>query len=88
MGSFYLDKMKRHRMVSEKAESIRKRYKYRRLIMSGKMVLPHDDAVRLLGPDCAYHLYSVDGSEDGQKSRRNRKSRKRSTRRPRENTNK
>lgn len=75
-------------MISEKAELIRKRYKYRRLIMSGKMVLPHDDAVRLLGPDCAYHLYSVEGSEDGLKSRRSCKSRRRSTRCPRENTNK
>ena len=86
MESFCLDKMKRYRMVSEKAESIRKRYKYRRLIMSGKIVLPHDDAVRLLGPDCAYHLYSVDGSDDDLKTRRYRRPRKRSTRRSRENT--
>jgi len=46
-------------VTSDKSEIIRKKYKYRRLIMSGKIKLPHREAVQLLGPDCAYHLYSV-----------------------------
>ena len=46
-------------MNSHNAEFIRKKYKYRRLILAGKIVLPHNDAARLLGPDCAYHLYSI-----------------------------
>ena len=75
-------------MISEKAELIRKRYKYRRLIMSGKLVLPHKDAVRLLGPDCAYHLYSVAGADDDKKSPCHPKSRKRSPRIRKEKTDK
>jgi len=44
---------------SEKAELIRLKYKYRRLIMTGKIKLPPKKAARLIGPDCAYHLYST-----------------------------
>ena len=51
------------------AEYLRLKYKYRRLILEGKLVLPHEDAAKLLGPDCAYHLYSVSDS----KSRRQKK---------------
>lgn len=43
--------------MNEKAEQARMKHKYRRLILSGKVVLPPDAAVRLIGPDCAYHLY-------------------------------
>ena len=50
-------------MNLDEAELIRKKYKYRRLIMEGKLVLPHEDAVKLLGPDCAYHLYSVEDAK-------------------------
>ena len=46
-------------VTSDKSELIRKKYKYRRLIMTGKIVLPHKEAAQLLGPDCAYHLYSI-----------------------------
>ena len=31
--------------------------RYRRLILLGKARLPLEDARRLVGPDCAYHLY-------------------------------
>jgi len=54
---------------SEKAEIIRKRRKYKRLILSGKLRLPHRDAAKLLGPDCAYHLYSVEGSNASKKTK-------------------
>lgn len=39
------------------AEIIRIRYKYRKLIMEGKVRLPYEEAVKLIGPDSAYHLY-------------------------------
>ncbi len=44
-------------MKTRKAESLRKKYRYRRLIMTGRLCLPHPAARRLIGPDCAYHLY-------------------------------
>jgi hypothetical protein len=46
-------------MLSTDAEIMRLKYKYRRLIMSGKLSLPYENAAKLIGPDCAYHLYSA-----------------------------
>jgi hypothetical protein len=43
----------------ERAEIMRKKSRYRELILSGKLVLPPSRAAQLLGPDCLYHLYSV-----------------------------
>jgi|GEM_PF-2313795 len=43
--------------IAEKADMIRKKYQYRRLIMKRKTSLSHASAVRLIGPDSAYHLY-------------------------------
>jgi len=31
--------------------------RYRRLILLGKVSLPLEEARRIVGPDCAYHLY-------------------------------
>lgn len=43
-------------------EAVRKRYLYRRLILTGRVRLPRGAATRLIGPDCAYHLYgTIDG---------------------------
>lgn len=42
----------------EEAEIIRKKHLYRRLILSGKIALSPRAATRLIGPDCAYHLYA------------------------------
>lgn len=54
--------------MNETAELMRLRYKYRRLLMEGRIRLPLEGAVRLMGPDCAYHLYfMVDGSEPTEK---------------------
>jgi len=39
------------------AESIRIRYLYRKKILTGEIGLSHNTAKRLIGPDCAYHLY-------------------------------
>ena len=38
-------------------EEIRLRYLYRSVIMRGKGRLPLEAARKLVGPDCAYHLY-------------------------------
>ena len=45
------------------AEAIRLRHRYRRLIMQGRVRLPRAGAVRLVGPDCAYHLYRHERGE-------------------------
>jgi hypothetical protein len=50
------------------AELARLRYKYRRLVMEGKLKLPHHEAALLIGPDCAYHLYSALPSEKPKES--------------------
>ena len=47
-----------HKTDDEQAELIRKRYLYRRLILTKKVALPRTSATQLIGPDCAYHLYS------------------------------
>ena len=39
------------------AEENRIRLEYRRLILLGKLRLPLEEARKLVGPDCAYHLY-------------------------------
>ncbi len=31
--------------------------RYKRLILLGKLRLPLEEARRIVGPDCAYHLY-------------------------------
>ena len=44
--------------MDSRSELIRKKYLYRRLIMSKKLSLPLESAKGMVGPDCAYHLYS------------------------------
>ncbi len=44
--------------MNEHSENIRKKYLYRRLIMTKKVKLKRKAATGLVGPDCAYHLYS------------------------------
>ncbi|MGB1892652.1 MAG: hypothetical protein ACPHSD_13360 [Candidatus Latescibacterota bacterium] len=39
------------------AQILRKKYPYRSLVLHAQTALPRDGAVRLVGPDCAYHLY-------------------------------
>jgi len=43
--------------VNEKADEIKKRYQYRRLILKRKISLNQKTATKLIGPDTAYHLY-------------------------------
>jgi len=53
----------------EKAEIIRKKSRYRELIVSGRLKLPHRSAAQLLGPDCLYHLYSADKKQRHSRSK-------------------
>ncbi len=45
-------------MENDKSELIRLKYKYRALILKTKIILPYKKASKLIGSDCAYHLYS------------------------------
>jgi hypothetical protein len=47
-------------------EEIRLRYLYRRIILRGGVRLPLEDAKKLVGPDCAYHLYSTANDQNGE----------------------
>lgn len=44
--------------MNENAENIKKKYAYRQMILKGKLKLSRQTAVKLIGPDTAYHLYS------------------------------
>ena len=44
--------------MNDQSENMRKKYLYRRLIMTRKIKLARKSATGLVGPDCAYHLYS------------------------------
>jgi hypothetical protein len=44
-------------MKTAKTEYIRLKYKYRTLIIKGKIRLALKSAIKFIGPDCAYHLY-------------------------------
>jgi hypothetical protein len=50
--------------MKDEAEEIRIRYKYRKLIQSGKVRLPRKSAVLIIGPDSAYHLYSKSNNNE------------------------
>ena len=43
--------------MKPEAERIRIRYLYRRMILNGELNVSHGTAKRMVGPDCAYHLY-------------------------------
>lgn len=64
----------RHRdpSMNRKAEEIRIRYLYRNLVLRGKVCLPLEVSMKLVGPDRAYRLYSVKGA--GGKKEENSKS--------------
>lgn len=48
--------------MTMRSEEIRLRYLYRRLIIEGKAKISFEAARRLVGPDCAYHLYAIAGN--------------------------
>jgi hypothetical protein len=43
--------------MSERLDAARILGRYRRMVLLGRAKLPLDAARRLVGPDCAYHLY-------------------------------
>lgn len=45
--------------MNGKAEEIRIRYLYRDLVLRKKIRLPLAGALKIVGPDCGYHLYSI-----------------------------
>jgi hypothetical protein len=51
------------------AEEIRLRHLYRKMIVMGKAKISFESARRLVGPDCAFHLY---GTVSGKKKRSGR----------------
>ena len=55
--------------MNEKAEAIRKKYRYRHLILTGKIALARQTAVRMIGPDTAYHLYTSKVTRNPNKKR-------------------
>ena len=42
---------------SERAAVLRILSRYKRLVLLGQVTLPLVEAQRLIGPDCAFHLY-------------------------------
>ena len=47
------------KIMTQESEEIRLRYLYRNLILQGKARISLDSARRLVGPDCAFHLYKI-----------------------------
>lgn len=47
------------RFMIDTSEELRIRYLYRKLILDGKVALSCESAKKIIGPDCAYHCYSV-----------------------------
>lgn len=42
---------------TQQAEILRKQYAIRHAILQKRIKVPYQAARRLIGPDCAYHLY-------------------------------
>lgn len=57
--------------MNDHPEAIRILYKYRKLIREGKVMIPEDDAKKLIGADSVYHLYGAAGT--GKKMEKGRK---------------
>jgi hypothetical protein len=56
--------------MTDTSEEIRLRYLYRKLILEGRITLSFESAKKIIGPDCAYHLYSVPESKGPTKKRK------------------
>jgi len=55
--------------MTNNSEETRLRYLYRKLIVEGKAVLSFESARKLIGPDCAFHLYSIIDSKTTKRKR-------------------
>ena len=56
--------------MTDTSEELRLRYLYRKLILDGKIALSLESAKKIVGPDCAYHLYSVPSLQKKMKKRK------------------
>jgi hypothetical protein len=56
--------------MTDTSEELRLRSLYRKLILDGKVALSFESAKKMIGPDCAYHLYSVPDLKKKIKKRR------------------
>jgi hypothetical protein len=56
--------------MTDTSEELRLRYLYRKLILDGKIALSLESAKKIIGPDCAYHLYSVTNLKKKMKRRK------------------
>ncbi|KPK00855.1 MAG: hypothetical protein AMK71_07670 [Nitrospira bacterium SG8_35_4] len=45
--------------MNRKAETIRIRYLYRDMILKKRIKLSFEASLKIVGPDCAYHLYAL-----------------------------
>jgi hypothetical protein len=50
--------------MNRKAEATRIRYLYRDLVLKKRIRLSFGASLKLVGPDCAYHLYSLTDLKD------------------------
>jgi hypothetical protein len=59
----------RDMVMTNNAEEIRLRYLYRKLILEGKVMLSFESAKKIIGPDCAFHLYAIRDSKTTNRKR-------------------
>jgi hypothetical protein len=58
-----------HYVMNSISEETRIRYLYRSLILRGRVKVSLEAARKLVGPDCAYHLYSIVNLKKSRKKR-------------------
>lgn len=63
------EKDERDEVMTNYSEEIRLHYLYRRLILEGKTGLSFESAKKLIGPDRAFHLYSIGVAKATKKKR-------------------
>ena len=51
------------------SDGVRRKYKYRKLVMTQGVKIPARLAMKMVGPDCAYHLYSQHMQDDKDEQR-------------------
>jgi hypothetical protein len=61
---------------TDEADGLRTLARYKRLILLGKASLPLEVARRIVGPDCAYHLYFRHAGDESASKRTRRRRRK------------
>jgi hypothetical protein len=59
--------------MKETSLEIRRRYLYRTLVIRGRVRISAESARGLIGPDCAYHLYSLPHPASGKNKKRDRR---------------